>query len=636
MDAHVNHADGRPEVVDQFRARLEKMWASPRIGSFALSQAVELTVRTHENGHVELFKADRFNAMPAVAAGKALPPGRLLMMRAGRTRPISAVAVAGEGGLVAWSILDVNDSLVATSGSAGLHADWTPDDSNLLYFCSAEGPDRGVRRLTSSRPGADEQIFAVDSRESVAELQVDQPSRTLAFNLYRNHGRRELVLASIHSDGGITAVCRIPGGWHFAGMMDRFACLWRVGGSAGASLRLVPRVGDEWQSWRGGELPLDSVPCDVLVRGNFLVVLARVRLARLCRLYRLEESGPFSSWRLQRASEVQVDEGIASRVMAGSRKEAFIVSSSALHRRDRHYEVDVGKPESRRELFYGDPLALESGFSTVELEAKSSDGTMIPYLSTGLEGRREIATGFPASRATILIAYGGFGEMTYHRFRFAWRAWLDAGGRLAAACPRGSGDLGASWHSEGKGRCKERTFEDVAAVSHDLVRRGLCSVGPVGFGSSNGALTIAATAVRFPDAFSAIALEDALLDMEQYVDLNPENYWLSEFGDPREPKDLRVIRRWSPLSNLRKGMTICPIRLSAGRVDPVVNPNHTFRFVERLHELGLQDRVVLSVKPRGHALNPSPAQLRTDRAEVLAFAFKHGFGPVDRDMAVGT
>ena len=66
--------------------------------------------------------------------------------------------------------------------------------------------------------------------------------------------------------------------------------------------------------------------------------------------------------------------------------------------------------------------------------------------------------------------YGGYGfvlELSY--FHTYLVPWLDAGGSIAYAFPRGGGERGPTWHQAALGaERKQNTWDDLAAVAEAL------------------------------------------------------------------------------------------------------------------------------------------------------------------------
>ena len=214
----------------------------------------------------------------------------------------------------------------------------------------------------------------------------------------------------------------------------------------------------------------------------------------------------------------------------------------------------------------------------VQLEAKSADGTMVPYFLV----RRKDAP-VDGTTPTLLYGYGGF-QIVYGPFYLetAGKAWLERGGAYALANIRGGGEFGPAWHQAALKKNRPRAFEDFEAVASDLAARKLTSPRRLGImGGSNGGLLVGAAMTRKPDLFRAVVCQVPLLDMMRYHKLLAGHSWMGEYGDrrggARGDPELPPYKIWaSPFAHLFVTST----------KDDRVHPGHARKMVARLRELG--------------------------------------------------
>ena len=84
-----------------------------------------------------------------------------------------------------------------------------------------------------------------------------------------------------------------------------------------------------------------------------------------------------------------------------------------------------------------------SGLTVEQREARSRDGTRVPYFLVRREGLR-----LSGDNPTLLYGYGGFeSSMTPGYSALNGRAWLERGGVYAVANIRGGGEFGPQWHA---------------------------------------------------------------------------------------------------------------------------------------------------------------------------------------------
>ncbi len=118
-------------------------------------------------------------------------------------------------------------------------------------------------------------------------------------------------------------------------------------------------------------------------------------------------------------------------------------------------------------------------------------------------------------------------------------------------------------------------------------------------GRSSGATLGLIVALRYPDLFRAVWAEAGLTDLVGYPTRVPGKLWLSEYGDPQDPVQLERLKRLSPLNLLSRDKKVPTILLTTSSEDPVVDPRHSWRFLERAQELGLADKVYLQQQELG-------------------------------------
>ena len=243
----------------------------------------------------------------------------------------------------------------------------------------------------------------------------------------------------------------------------------------------------------------------------------------------------------------------------------------------------------------------------VQLEAKSADGTMVPYFLV----RRKDAP-VDGTTPTLLYGYGGF-QIVYGPFYLetAGKAWLERGGAYALANIRGGGEFGPAWHQAALKKNRPRAFEDFEAVASDLAARKLTSPRRLGImGGSNGGLLVGAAMTRKPDLFRAVVCQVPLLDMMRYHKLLAGHSWMGEYGDRGEEREAILA---TPYQNI-KGRRLSAHLLRDLDQGHRVHPGHARKMVARLRELG-NDRSTTRTSRAGTA---APRTSSSARGEPLS------------------
>lgn len=257
--------------------------------------------------------------------------------------------------------------------------------------------------------------------------------------------------------------------------------------------------------------------------------------------------------------------------------------------------------------------------------ATSADGTEVPYF---LIRRRDVDGPAP----TLLWGYGGFKISIHADYRPGWLGWLAAGGAIAIANLRGGGEFGTDWYDQGRRAAKQNVFDDFIAVGEHLVATGV--TGPdqlVIHGRSNGGLLVGAVMTQRPD-LAAVALPSVgVLDLYRFHRFTIGGAWRSDYGDPDDAADFEVLRRYSPLHQVRPGTRYPPTLVTTGDHDDRVVPLHSHKFVAALQEAQEGDAPVLTRidTDAGHGAGRPRAKVAAEWADQLAFAAAHtGLTPV--------
>ncbi len=239
---------------------------------------------------------------------------------------------------------------------------------------------------------------------------------------------------------------------------------------------------------------------------------------------------------------------------------------------------------------------------TEQFEARSSDGTMIPYFVTR---PRDMA--MDGSAPTILFGYGGFQVSFPPAYKPEMgRLWLENGGVFVQANIRGGGEFGPEWHQAVLNENRQLAFDDFAAVAADLHRRGISSPRRTGiYGRSNGGVLTSVSITQHPELFHAAVIESPLIDMLRYHELPAGASWIGEYGDPRIPEEAAWIARYSAYQNLRPGADYPRVYITTNTRDDRVHPGHSRKFAARLGEMGY-DHLYYEETSGGHSNDADP------------------------------
>ncbi|MBK1715493.1 hypothetical protein CKO43_22325 [Rubrivivax gelatinosus] len=259
--------------------------------------------------------------------------------------------------------------------------------------------------------------------------------------------------------------------------------------------------------------------------------------------------------------------------------------------------------------------------STTEVLVPSHDGALVPM---SIVHRRDVR--LDGRNPVWLTAYASYGFTIEPGFRRERLAWLEKGGVLAFANPRGSGVYGNDWYLAGKGIHKRNTWLDVIACGEYLVTRGWTNPRQLGFsGRSAGGLLAGRVLTARPDLFGAVAPGVGVHDMLRFeAEPNgPPN--VPEFGSVSTEEGFRGLLAMSPYAHVQDGTRYPAVLLTHGVNDPRVSVWQSLKFGARL--LAARDGdspVLLRLNyDSGHGIGDTRAQQLDENADTYAFFWHH-------------
>ncbi|MFN6982517.1 MAG: prolyl oligopeptidase family serine peptidase [Brevundimonas sp.] len=224
-----------------------------------------------------------------------------------------------------------------------------------------------------------------------------------------------------------------------------------------------------------------------------------------------------------------------------------------------------------------------TGMTVDQHEARSADGTMIPYFVV-----HKADMPLDGTNPTLLYGYGGFESSLLPGYSATvGKLWLERGGVYVIANTRGGGEFGPRWHEAALQQNRQRAHEDFQAVALDLIARDITSQPKLGImGGSQGGLFMGAMLTQRPDLINAAVIQVPLFDMLRFHKLLAGASWIGEYGDPDIPEQRAWIQAYSPYQNLRAGQPYPEVFIHTSTKDDRVHPGHARKAAARLEELG--------------------------------------------------
>lgn len=285
----------------------------------------------------------------------------------------------------------------------------------------------------------------------------------------------------------------------------------------------------------------------------------------------------------------------------------------------------------RKPLLLPDMPSPELTLTGSSLACPSQDGALVPAVAVYNKSDEPFT-----DRPVIINSYGGFGKNNLenisqnHLIDPMKRIFFEKGGVIVYPGLRGGSELGKDWHASGAGAInKRKTFEDLAACADHLVNLRITTPEKiVSTGVSNGGLTVAATALLYPDKFGLVIPQVAVLDLVNFLDVENADApgWIYDYGNPKNAFELEQIKMLSPV-NLAQNHKNTKFLILGGIHDDRVNPIHSIRLFRALKEKGQSpENVHMYIVNAGHNLvipqyNGGAEWLATNR--YWTFIFDH-------------
>lgn len=251
--------------------------------------------------------------------------------------------------------------------------------------------------------------------------------------------------------------------------------------------------------------------------------------------------------------------------------------------------------------------------------ATAPDGTQVP-----LDIVRHVDTPLDGTAPGCLYGYGSYEASMPPWFSVARLSLLDRGMVWALAHPRGGGELGRNWYTDGKLETKQHTFDDMIASAEHLTDTGFVATDRLAIrGGSAGGLLVGACMTQRPELFASVVAEVPFVDIVNTMS-DPSlpltvTEW-EEWGDPRTEPFASVMLAYSPYDNTSPA-DYPAVYVTAGLHDPRVSVHEPAKWVARLREVNTGSRpiVMRTEMGAGHGGPTGRYEAWRDEARTLAF-----------------
>ena len=242
-----------------------------------------------------------------------------------------------------------------------------------------------------------------------------------------------------------------------------------------------------------------------------------------------------------------------------------------------NYDTESGISEAFRlpeVKFNPDDFEIKQIFYT------SKDNTRVPMFIVHKKG-----IVLDGNNPTFLYSYGGFNINMTPSFSVSRILFLENGGVFALPNLRGGGEYGEEWHKAGMLEKKQNVFDDFIAAAEYLISEKYTSPQKLAInGGSNGGLLVGAVMTQRPELFRVALPAVGVLDMLRYQKFTIGWAWAVEYGSSDNEKDFAYLYKYSPLHNIKSGVSYPATLITTADHDDRVVPAHSFKFAATMQE----------------------------------------------------
>ncbi len=260
-------------------------------------------------------------------------------------------------------------------------------------------------------------------------------------------------------------------------------------------------------------------------------------------------------------------------------------------------------------------------FVTEQIFYPSKDGTMVPMF---VSHRKDMK--LDGQNPCYLYAYGGFQINLTPGFNPSAILFMEQGGLYCVANLRGGSEYGEAWHKGGMLANKQNVFDDFIAAAEYLIENKYTSSDKLAIaGGSNGGLLVGACEVQRPDLYAVCLPAVGVMDMLRYHKFTIGWGWAVEYGSSDDEEQFSYIYKYSPLHNIKEGVSYPATLITTADHDDRVVPAHSFKFAAQMQHCQAGDApILIRIESKaGHGAGKPTSKRIDEAADSYAFLFQN-------------
>lgn len=258
-----------------------------------------------------------------------------------------------------------------------------------------------------------------------------------------------------------------------------------------------------------------------------------------------------------------------------------------------------------------------SQFETKQVFFTSKDGTKVPMFLTYKKGIK-----LDGTNPALIYGYGGFNIPSTPGFSVSNAFFMEQGGIYAVVNLRGGSEYGEKWHKAGMKENKQNVFDDFIGAAEYLVKEKYTNKSKIAIrGGSNGGLLVGAVMTQRPDLFKVAIPQVGVMDMLRYHKFTIGWAWAVEYGRSDSADAFNYLSKYSPLHNLKPGVSYPATIVTTADHDDRVVPAHSFKFAATLQaaQAGTNPTVIRIESKAGHGAGKPTSKQIEEATDIWSF-----------------